>query len=88
VFDTATATFSLRTVSADGYATVTQVTLGSATDLPVTGDWDGDGVTDVGTWTPGTATYTLRVTPPGPPTARWSSTAEPELRTIYFGRPR
>ncbi|HEU4515566.1 MAG TPA: VCBS repeat domain-containing M23 family metallopeptidase [Nocardioidaceae bacterium] len=88
VFDTATATFSLRTMSSDGYATVVQVPLGSTTDLPVTGDWDGDGVTDVGTWTPGTATYTLRVTPPGPAAARWSSTAAPELRTIYFGRPR
>ena len=88
VFDTATATFHLRTVSADGYAAVSQVPLGYVTDLPVTGDWDGDGVTDVGTWTPGTATYTLRVTPPGAPAARWSSDAEPELRTISFGRPR
>jgi hypothetical protein len=88
VFDTATAAFRLRTVSADGYATVTEVPLGSGTDLPVTGDWDGDGVTDIGTWTPGTAAYTLRVTPPGPPVARWSSSAEPELRTVYFGRPR
>jgi murein DD-endopeptidase MepM/ murein hydrolase activator NlpD len=86
VFDTATATFQLRTVSADGYPTVTPVPLGTSTDLPVTGDWDGDGTTDVGTWTPGTATYTLRVAPRGP--ARYAGDADPELRWVTFGRPR
>ena len=86
VFDTPTATFQLRTVSADGYATVTSVPLGTSTDLPVTGDWDGDGTTDVGTWAPATATYTLRVTPRGP--ARYAGDTQPELRMVSFGRPR
>lgn len=87
VFDAATATFLLRTVSADGFETLTPVPLGSSTDLPVTGDWDGNGITDIGTWTPGTATYTMRVAP-SPAAARRSTTAVPELRTLTFGRPR
>ena len=55
VFDAATATFTLRTV-AGGTASTSTVALGTATDLPVTGDWNGDGVTDLGVWTPATAT--------------------------------
>jgi len=41
----------------------TSVTLGAEWDLPVTGDWDGDGRTDVGVWAPDTAMYSLRVIP-------------------------
>ena len=29
-------------------------------DLPVTGDWDANGKTDVGVWNPGTATFSQR----------------------------
>jgi hypothetical protein len=36
------------------------VVFGGFSDLPVTGDWNGDGITDVGTWTPATAVYSLR----------------------------
>jgi len=85
VFDAATATFTLRTVSADGQVTLASVLLGSGTDLPVTGDWNGDGVTDVGVWSPWTATFTLRVAP-SPRAARRGAT--PELRAVTFGRPR
>ena len=34
--------------------------LGDAGDIPVTGDWDGDGRTDLGVFDPTTATFTLR----------------------------
>ena len=37
------------------------VLLGDADDLPVTGDWDGNGVTDVGVFDQATATFTLRL---------------------------
>ena len=87
VFDAATATFSLRTVTADGQVVVTSVPLGATTDLPVAGDWNGDGITDVGTWAPATATYTLRVTPTAA-NARRSTSTQPEIRTLTFGRPR
>jgi hypothetical protein len=43
--------------------TTSTVVLGTATDLPVTGDWDGNGTTDLGVWSPSTATYQLRPTP-------------------------
>lgn len=86
VFDAAAATFRLRTVSAAGVVTVTSVPLGSATDLAVAGDWNGDGAADVGTWAPGTATFTLRVAAKLPLARRRA--AEPELRTLAFGRPR
>jgi hypothetical protein len=43
--------------------TTTAVQLGTPTDLPVTGDWDGNGVSDLGAWSPSTATYQLRPTP-------------------------
>ena len=36
------------------------VVLGDADDLPVTGDWDGNGVTDLGVFDQATATFTLR----------------------------
>ena len=40
------------------------VDFGRASDLPLTGDWNGDRATDLGTWTPSTALFTLRKTPP------------------------
>ena len=39
------------------------VTFGADSDLPVAGDWDGDGRTDVGVWAPDRAMYSLRVIP-------------------------
>ena len=35
--------------------------LGSVGSIPVTGDWNADGITDVGVFDPVTATFTLRV---------------------------
>ena len=28
--------------------------------MPVTGDWDGNGITDLGIWSPATATFNKR----------------------------
>lgn len=66
-------------VAADG--TVTSALLGDADDLPVTGDWDGDGGTDLGVWTPTTAMFSQRRAPT--PTA-----ARAADRDVQFGRPR
>jgi hypothetical protein len=63
VYDPSTASFTLRTGAADGsdgLAVTRTVVFGGFSDLPVTGDWNGDGITDVGTWTPATAVYSLR----------------------------
>lgn len=64
-----------------GTAWLTTVSFGSAGDLPVTGDWDGDGVTDVGAWTPSTATYSLR-------TAAQTGQTSATVWTQRFGRRR
>jgi hypothetical protein len=49
--------FLLR--GADG--TISDAYLGNADDLPVTGDWNGDKVTDVGVFDQASATFTLRI---------------------------
>jgi hypothetical protein len=38
----------------------TWINWGTSTDLPVTGDWDGDGTTEVGVYRPSTHTFILR----------------------------
>jgi hypothetical protein len=42
----------------------TKLAVGDADDLPVTGDWDGNGTTDLGVYDQGTATFTLLQTDP------------------------
>jgi hypothetical protein len=59
VFDPATATWSIRNSFGGGKADVT-FAFGSPGDLPIMGDWDGDGVFTVGVFTPSTATFHLR----------------------------
>ena len=54
VYDSATATFTLRQVDATGMEWLSQVGLGAAGYLPVVGDWDANGVTDLGVWDPET----------------------------------
>jgi hypothetical protein len=39
------------------------VVWGTPTSLPVAGDWNEDGLGDVGVWNPATATFSLRLTP-------------------------
>jgi hypothetical protein len=79
-----TATFTLRFVAGDGTPWTATVVFGGVGDLPVTGDWDGNGTTDVGTWSPGTATYSLRTGPAA--TSNGRTTAR--VTTLRFGRPR
>jgi hypothetical protein len=50
----------LRTSS----GTVIRVPLGTTGSLPVTGDWNGDGVTDLGVYDRTTSTFTLRLSDP------------------------
>jgi hypothetical protein len=51
-------------VDSTGVAWVAQRTFGQPGDLPVVGDWNGDGTTDVGVWDPATADWTLDQTDP------------------------
>lgn len=51
----------------------TVIRLGASNDVPVTGDWDGDGVTDVGVRRQGAREFLLR-------------TADGSTKTIRFGR--
>ena len=63
VFDRATAVFTLRTVDLLGAEVLTQVQFGTPSAdgvQPVVGDWDGNGVTDLGTWNPVTQTFYQR----------------------------
>jgi hypothetical protein len=53
----------------------TWINWGVSTDIPVTGDWDGDGTTEVGTYRPSTHTFILRP-------SDWPSTP---TRTINWG---
>ncbi len=81
MYDVATATFTLRFVGVSGVPWTATVPFGQAGDLPVTGDWDGNGFTDLGGWRPGTATFLNRQAP--------SLTADARTVTaVRFGRPR
>ena len=48
--------------------------------MPVTGDWDGNGITDLGVWTPATATFNKRgaVAP---------TSVAGRVKKVVFGRP-
>ena len=81
VYDQATATFTLRIVDADGLSWTAQVPFGVAGDLPVTGDWDGNGRADVGVWSPTTAAFSQRRA--AKPTATRASVTQ-----TVFGNPR
>jgi hypothetical protein len=81
VFESATATFTLRIVDGEGLAWLATVPFGQPGDLPVTGDWDANGRTDVGVWSPGTATFSERRAPA--PTAARAVVSE-----IRFGNAR
>jgi hypothetical protein len=74
VFNAGPRVFALRRVDADGAVTIERVPFGTATSLPVVGDWDGDGVDDLGTWAPGTATFSTRT--------------DADVTTSRYGQPR
>jgi hypothetical protein len=40
--------------------TTTAINWGASTDLPVTGDWNGDGMTDIGVFRPSTHMFYLK----------------------------
>ena len=48
---------NLVTATADGLVAHTRI--GRLRDLPVTGDWDGNGTTDIGLWRPGDTRFRL-----------------------------
>ncbi|MBP1928333.1 FtsP/CotA-like multicopper oxidase with cupredoxin domain [Methanolinea mesophila] len=45
-----------------GYPTIPQITIlmGSTGDIPISGDWNGDGLTEVGVWRPSNRNFYLR----------------------------
>jgi hypothetical protein len=60
---------------------ITRVIYGSPGDLPVTGDWDGNGRTDLGVWQTATAQFFQRIAP---------SPAAPVTKSVSrtYGTPR
>jgi hypothetical protein len=80
VFDSGRWTLWLRT--AEGSTWSGTVYLGGPGDLPVTGFWNKrNRATDLGVWSPDTATFTLRK-------ARALATGPGRLSTVQFGTPR
>jgi beta-propeller repeat-containing protein len=59
VFRPSTGQFFLRNSNTTGGADIT-VAVGQPGDIPVTGDWDGDGVDDAGVFRPSTGQFLLR----------------------------
>jgi hypothetical protein len=67
-------TFYLRNSNSGGAADIT-ITFGNPTDLPITGDWDGDGVDTVGVYNSTTGVFNLRDSnSPGAPTHTYTFT--------------
>ncbi|MGH2487289.1 MAG: hypothetical protein ACRDHE_14875, partial [Ktedonobacterales bacterium] len=58
VFRTSTTQFSLRNSPSSGPAD-NIITYGSTTDIPITGDWNGDGIDTVGVYNPVTGQFFL-----------------------------
>ncbi len=56
---TGTGTFLLRNSNDAGFAQIV-VPFGVTGDIPLVGDWDGDGIDTIGTFTPSTQTFNLR----------------------------
>ncbi len=73
--------WTLQVVRARRLGWTGTVDFGGAADLPLVGDWNGDGATDLGAWTPSTALFTLRKSPP-------KSLEAGELLTRTWGRAR
>src|SRR5262249_59710856 len=67
VFDPATATWFVRNSLSAGPVDIVPFQFGAPGDLPIMGDWNGDGTFTVGVFTPATATFHLRNSnSPGP----------------------
>ncbi|HEU4387900.1 MAG TPA: SBBP repeat-containing protein, partial [Blastocatellia bacterium] len=61
VFRPSGSQFLLRNSNTDGTADIT-ANFGLAGDIPITGDWDGDGIDDVGVFRPSAGQFFLRQT--------------------------
>ena len=59
VYRPSTLSFQLRNSNTAGPADI-NTSFGIAGDLPITGDWDGNGIDDVGIFRPGTGQFKLR----------------------------
>ncbi|MEP7285554.1 MAG: glycoside hydrolase family 44 protein [Chloroflexota bacterium] len=59
IFRPSSSTFYLRNSNTTGNADIA-TTFGASTDLPVTGDWNGDGIDTVGVYRPSTGQFFLR----------------------------
>ena len=60
VYRPSTQTFYLRSSLAAGAPDITATVTGAlSTDIPIVGDWDGDGIDTPGLWRPSTATFYL-----------------------------
>jgi predicted extracellular nuclease len=59
VFRPSNANFYLRNSNSTGFADL-QFQFGLSTDLPVVGDWDGDGISTVGVYRPSTGEFFLK----------------------------
>ena len=69
--ETVTGTFSR---SSDGAVAMTQWGSGAVNDLPVPGDYDGDGKTDIAVWRPGDGMwYILRSSDGGVTATQWGT---------------
>jgi hypothetical protein len=60
VYRPSTKQFLLRNSNTPGAPDITK-TFGVAGDIPITGDWNGDGVTDIGVFRPSTHQFLLRI---------------------------
>lgn len=76
VFDAASVSFNLRNALDSGPASFTAF-FGATGDLPITGDWDGDGVSTIGLFRPSTGQFFLH--------NRIESTGSPDI-TFNFGQ--
>ena len=80
-FDSATATFRLRKGNGPG-AQERVVQFGRPGDVPVVGDWDGDGRTDLGVYRPSEHTFYLSIGASGITAIRRRATAGPAARPL------
>jgi hypothetical protein len=61
LYDAATQTFYLRNANSNGPANIA-FGYGAAGDIPITGDWNGDGIDTIGVYRPSTGFFYLRNT--------------------------
>ncbi len=78
VFNPATATWYLRNSNSSGDADITPFAFGAPNWYPVTGDWNGDGITTIGVVNLATETWYLR---------NFNSPGLPSIAPFQYGAP-